>query len=149
MAGQKLTFGTQVTDVDATARDDIGCLRYNENAVFKYVRFSGTTAINIGDFLCYVATDATDTTVDGANTAHGAGVAQAAVPIGPVAYGWIQIRGIATLSTALAGAPAVGDVLTSSGAAAPAVTKITAVNMQPVGFTVNVANKTVSLSCPN
>lgn len=147
--GMKTTFKSNIGDYDATAQDDIGCLYYAENAVYKYVKFSGTTATVVGDVVCYVAADATMTIVDAANTALGAGVATASNSVtGTAYYGWIQIRGIATLSTALAGSPSVGDDLTTDGASTPAVTTITDVDSQRVATTVIVSSKTVACNFP-
>jgi hypothetical protein len=121
----------------------------------KTTRFTNTSSsparrsLPLGDVVCYVATDTLCQTVDGANTALGAGVAPVAVPNGAVAYGWIQIGGVATLSTALAGTPAVGDGMTTAGAAAPAVTKSAAANSMILCNVVHVANKIVALRAPN
>ena len=134
-------FKSALTDVDSTAQDTLGAVRYDGNGTYKYVKFSGTTTVAAGDVVCYVATDTTDQTVDGANTNFGAGVAMAAVASGSVAYGWVKIKGVVTLSTAYAGSPTVGDQVTTAGAAAPAVTKRTTANAQSVGVVVHVANK--------
>lgn len=147
MASQAISFKSALTDVDTSAQVPLGYIREDANGVHKYVKFSGTTTIAAGDFLCYVASDTAQQTVDGANTAFGAGVANAAVASGTVQYGFIQIGGQATLSTALAGAPAVGEQVTTSGAAAPAVTKRTGAAMQAVGIVAHVANKIVQLTC--
>jgi hypothetical protein len=144
----KQVFVTALTEVDNQAYDTPGDIRVENGCVYKYVKFTGTTSIAAGDALCYVATDTTDTTVDGANTALGAGIAMAAVASGAVQYGWIQIKGVATLSTALAGSPAVGDGLTVNGASAPAMTKASTANQQIGGYTVNVASKIVALDFP-
>lgn len=147
-AGVKGTFKSSIGDIDPTPMEPLGSIRYDQNAVYKYVKFPGTTTIAAGDFLCYTAADLLAQTVDGANTAMGAGVATAAVPSGAIAYGWIQIEGLATLSTALAGVPAVGDGMTSAGATPPAVTKSAAANSMIIGNVVNVAGKIVALRCP-
>jgi hypothetical protein len=151
--GSPQSFKAQLTDVDSTAQEFLGQIRYDVNKVYKYVKFSGTTAIAVGDFLCYVtsagATD-TATTVDGANAGGlvGAGVACAIVASGAVAYGWIQVRGLCVLSTALAGTPSIGDLLTNDGATTPAVTTITDVDSQEIGIAFDVTNKLIILTCP-
>src|SRR3954462_8838806 len=149
MTGSAQAFKAALTDVDTTAQVPLGMVRYEDNKVYKYVKFSGTTTIAAGDVVCYVATDTLCQTVDGANTALGAGVAPVAVASGAVAYGWIQIGGVATLSAALAGSPAVGDGMTTAGAAAPAVTKSAAANSMILANVVHVANKIVLLRAPN
>jgi hypothetical protein len=140
----KQVFVTPLTDDAAVAGDALGDIRMEGNSLYKYVKFSGTTVVAIGDVCCYVATDTGDQTVDGANTAFGAGVAMAAHGTGSARFGWIQIKGLATLSTALAGTPAVGDSMTTAGATAPAVTKVTAANSNVVCNVVNVAGKIVA-----
>lgn len=149
MTGSPQAFKAALTDVDSTAQVPLGMIRYEDNKVYKYVKFSGTTTVAAGDVMCYVASDTTNQTVDGANTSLGAGVAAAAVPSGAIAYGWIQIGGVATLSAALAGSPAVGDGMTTAGAAAGAVTKSAAANSMILGNVVHVANKIVALRAPN
>jgi hypothetical protein len=57
--------------------------------------------------------------------------------------------GVATLSAALAGSPAVGDGMTTAGAAAAAVTKSAAANSMILCNVVHVANKIVALRAPN
>lgn len=142
-------FHAALTDVDSTAQVPLGAIYELDNKRYKYVRFSGTTTIAVGDFLCYVAagSDGAEVIVDKANTAFGAGVAVAAVPSGAVAFGYIQISGLAVLSGAPAGAPAFGDNLTAAAAAAGNVTKNVGANTATVAqfYTGN----TVILDCPN
>ena len=152
--GAKQIFRTALTDVtiygagQTTTWDQLGTIRYENNAVYKYVAFSGTTTIAAGDVVCYVAaaSDGSEVLVDGANTALGAGVAMAAVASGSVATGntyyatgWIQIRGLATVSTTVAGSPSIGYPLTTQGESAPAcgamsTTAATLATQQCVGF---------------
>ena len=151
MASQTTSFKAALTDLDTTAQETVGIIRENARGRYKYVKFSGTTAIAVGDFLCYVASGgATDTmvTVDGANTAVPAGVALAIVGTGTVLYGWIQVRGLAILSTALAGSPAAGDKMTTASAAAPAVTKVVTDNASTACIAFDVTNKIVAVTCP-
>lgn len=144
----KQVFVTPLTADDAVAVDALGDIRVESGCVYKYVKFSGTTAVAIGDVVCVVASDTTRQTVDGANTSDGGGVAMAAHAVSSVRYGWVQIQGPATLSTALAGTPAVGDGMTVAGATAPAVTKSAAANSQVVCTVGNVAGKIVSCCFP-
>ena len=143
------SFKAALVDVDTVAIEPLGMIRYERNAVYKYVKFSGTTSIAIGDVLCYVASDTTNQTVDGANTALGAGIAITVVAAATVQYGWIQIEGVATLSMALAGSPAVGDGMTTASASAGAVTKSAAANSMIVGNVVHVANKILACRFPH
>lgn len=145
----KQVFVTALTEVDNQAYDVPGDIRAENGNFYKYVKFTGTTTVAAGDVMCYVSTDTTQTTVDGANTAFGAGVAMAAVASGTVQYGWVQIKGTATLSTAFAGtSPAVGDSMTTNGASAPAVTVAAAILNQVVGYIANVAGKIMSCDFP-
>jgi len=142
-------FHANLADLDTTAQVSLGSIYELDNKRYKYVKFSGTTAINVGDVLCYVSSDQNLQTVDGANTAYGAGVAINAVGTGTVLYGWIQITGIAVMSQTAAGSPAFGDYLTTSGATAPNATKSTTSNMNVIGSMVNVAGKVINLDCEN
>lgn len=132
--GQKVIFQTPLTDVNiwaanqTQAKDQIGSLRFENNLIYKYVAFTGTTTVNVGDTVCYVAfaTDGLQVEVDGANTAFGAGIAMAKVASGTIATNatyyataWIQIRGIANTSTQPTGSPTIGYPLTTNGGAAP------------------------------
>lgn len=142
IAGIKTTWKSNIGDLDTTAQDDPGSIYYGESKTYKYVKFTGTTAITAGDVVSYTTTDGF--TVDNANTTVlAAGVAVTSLSTGTVYYGWIQIGGVATLNQALAGTPAVGDALTSSGATAGAVTKNAADNTAVCCFALHVANKIV------
>jgi hypothetical protein len=150
MTGSPQAFKAALTDVDPTAQVPLGMVRYEDNKVYKYVKFSGTTVIAAGDVvvLCGVGHDMCQT-VDGANTALGAGscACRCAIRGGCL---WLDTdRGVATLSAALAGSPAVGDGMTTAGAAAPAVTKSAAANSMILCNVVHVANKIVALRAPN
>ena len=120
-----------------------GTIRCENNNVYKYVAFSGTTSVAAGDVVCYVAaaSDGVEQIVDGANTALGAGVAQAAVTpgtktSGTVAYasGWVLIKGYTAVSATIGGTPTFGQSLTTGGATAPATTLITAATQQCVAY---------------
>lgn len=156
--GQKQSFITGLTDVYplttgqpySGAKDGVGTLRFENTAVYKYVQFSGTTAVNAGDVVCYVgtATDPNGVIVDNASTPMGAGVAMAAVPAGTAQFGWIQIKGFATVARALAGTPTAGQYLTTSGAAVGAMTLITSVSMEAVAIAYDVTNRKVQCDFP-
>lgn len=143
----KQTFQTALTDVWATQYDALGDIRVENGKVYKYVKFTGTTAFAAGDALCY--TDNTCQIVDAANAAVGAGIAVAAVAAGTVQYGWIQIGGLCTLNQAIGGtSPAAGNVLTNTAAAAKVLTKAAAVTDDAVAVAVDIANKIVQLVYP-
>lgn len=156
--GQKQTFVTGLTDVwptnatlpQAGARDGLGSIRPENNAVYKYVQFSGTTAVNAGDVVCYVASasDGQAVVVDNANTAAGAGVAMGTVPAGQVQYGWIQIKGLAVVARALGGTPTAGQSLTTAGGAVGVLTLAAAVTNAIVAVAYDVANRKVLCDFP-
>lgn len=146
----KQVFVTALTDVLLATngvQDNPGDIRIENGKVYKYVKFTGTTAVAAGDVVCYT-TAADGVTVDDANTAMGAGVAMAAVASGSVQNGWIQVKGIATLSTAFAGTPAVGNKMTTAAATAPAVTKAAADTDFVAGMVLHVANKIMLCDFP-
>ena len=158
--GAKQIFQTALTDVyynPVAWKEQPGTIRHENNAVYKYVAFSGATAVAAGDVVCYVAyaSDGAEQVVDGANTALGAGVAMAAVTAGVMttgmaayAVGWIQIKGKAILSTAPQGTPALGAVLTTSGAAAPGVTPASSYTTASVGCCYDYTSKSIIADFP-
>lgn len=159
--GQKQVFQSPLTDVQiwtanqTIGREPIGSIRMENNAVYKYVAFSGANAIAAGAVVCYVAfaSDGSLVLTDNANTALGAGVAMAAVPAGMIASGatyyatgWIQIKGVAAVANAPAGAPTIGQNLTTSGGAAGNCTLVTANTQQVLGQFYG--TKTIALDAP-
>lgn len=146
------SWKSAIGDQDATAQELLGSIREDDNKVYKYVKYSGTTATVAADFMCYVVTDETCTTVDKANSVLGAGVAITTnAATGTAYYGWIQIRGVATLSSALT-AGAAGNALTSIGSSAGKLDVSGAVTDQIAAICVSVAvaaAPVVLLTCPN
>lgn len=134
----------------------------NDGKKYKFVKYAeGTGALDLaaGDVVYYVdvtgygthtvTADASDAT----GQAIGAGVAQAAVTA-DASYFWIQIRGEATLSTALGGSAGDGDPLTAKGAADKALTKAaesdTAAVYKPVvAFAEDASSKTIVCMFPD
>lgn len=147
----KQSFVTALTDVLAATnavQDTPGDIRVENGNVYKYVKFTGTTGVAAGDVVCYT-TAADGVTVDGANTAMGAGVAMAAVAAGSAQNGWIQIKGKATISGAFQGTtPAVGNRVTTALAVAPGVTKAAAVTDSTAGVILHVTNKIMQCDFP-
>lgn len=105
------SFKVAIGAVDTVQQEDLGVIRYTENAVYKYVKFSGTTIVAAGDPVGYVITDTTLQTVDPASFAVPAGIATVAVPTGTVQYAWIQIGGINTAVNGIQGGPSAGAPL--------------------------------------
>lgn len=111
-SGIKQIFASKLTDVDNVAREALGVIRIEGNKVYKYVEFknaTATVAMVAGTLVAYassalsgylnsrVVSDLTDADAQPIC----AGVAQAAVAgvAGTSYFGWIQIRGPATLDT--------------------------------------------------
>lgn len=105
--------------------------RDKDNKLYKFVKYDDGTAnldLVAGDVVFYSGvTGYTTNTVtadasDGTGQEIGAGVVQATVTEDG-SYFWIQIRGVATLSTTIGGTAGDGDPLTATGAADKALTK--------------------------
>lgn len=101
-----------------------------DGKVYKFVKYDdGTGALDLaaGDVVYYVdvtgyaASTVSADVSDSTGQEVGAGVAQAAVTEDG-SYFWIQIKGEATLSTAIGGSAADGDPLTCVGASDKALT---------------------------
>lgn len=136
--------------------------RSKDNKTYKFVKYDdGTGALDLvaGDVVYYVdvtgygAHTVTADASDATGQAIGAGVACAAVTEDG-SYFWIQIRGEATLSTALGGSAGDGDPLTAKGAADKALTKAaesdTAAVYKPVvAFAEDASSKTIICMFPD
>jgi len=143
--GQKQTFVTPLNAVYAYnsslplngAKEPLGTIRMENNAVYKYVQFSGTTAVALGDAVSYVAfaSDGNAVIVDDAHTTLGAGLAMSAVATaGGVQFGWIQIKGVASTSQSPAGSPTLGQGLIISTSTNGQLTLATALTQQVVAW---------------
>lgn len=118
----KKVWATRLTDFNTTDKEGIGAVRFEGAKVYKYVKYNqgaGTVAAVAGNMAyyhgddSYTATEA-DVTSDLSDSANiGAGMLMSAIP--HQSYGWIQIKGVATLTTALT-AGADGNALTAVGA---------------------------------
>lgn len=166
MPGRNSIFVTALTEVTTTQKETLGKIRVEGNKVYKYVQILNTTATVAavaGDIVAYfaatghstnrVVTDKTD--ADAAPVAAGAVQAAVAGVLAVAEYGWIQIKGPATLNTAIGGTPADGDQL-MAGATDKALTKQlfagTTPNIAATGAYAGVATdesaKLVALDCP-
>jgi|9_EtaG_2_1085328.scaffolds.fasta_scaffold16115_1 hypothetical protein len=116
---------TQVHDKPQFRIGQHGAVIGQPTKLYKYVQFTSfSTTASAGD-VCYynnldgyknnqVSTDLSAAATDFSDKAVGAGVSQASVAALSFDYMWIQIRGPATLSTALT-AGSDGDPLTPHG----------------------------------
>ena len=161
--GQRSVFVTGLTDIvlnpTSYPPDGLGTIREENSATYKFVEFTGTTAVAAGDVVSYIAyngsTNPLNQKVDAANTAFGAGVAMAAVASGSAAsgavgyaFGWIQIRGYALLSTALGGSCVLGSALTTNGASDKALTLLDAAGESQVAICIDDSAKKVNCMFP-
>ncbi len=139
------TFHPALTDLDITPQTTLGGLLESDSKTFKYVKFTGTNAVAVGDLVGYVAS-VDGNTVDGAVGVGPAGIAQAIVGTGTVYYGFIQIAGLAVSVTTIAGGAADGQTLKQG--TYPAFTLQTAATIQNAAFCYDVSEKLVMLTCP-
>lgn len=121
-------IGLDLTANDATAQFKLGTIagdigETGPQKSYKYVQYNAATAAvaGVAGEVAYYATvaigDATGTIVTSDlsdSDEVGAGVLQANLT--DDYYGWVQVKGPATLSIALDGAPADGSALTPTGA---------------------------------
>jgi len=119
-SGAKKTFITKLTDTYTTDVEGVGVLRWEGNKCYKYVQYdtgAGPVAAVAGQVAYYYTLDGyknNQVTSDLSDSVEiGAGVLQAV--IADASYGWIQIKGPATLTIALT-AGSDGDSLTATGA---------------------------------
>lgn len=120
-SGIKKVFASRLTDADDTKKEELGTIRWEGQKCYKYIQYTVGTGLiagvagNVayyfgadGPFDNQVSSDLSDCIGE-----LGAGVLQAAMT--NLQYGWVQIKGPATLTPALT-AGANGDALTPSGA---------------------------------
>tara|TARA_R110001583_G_scaffold13989_6_gene59132 strand:- start:46 stop:501 length:456 start_codon:yes stop_codon:yes gene_type:complete len=115
-------IGPNITYVDATAQFELGQIfRNTDGKSYKYITYSEEAAATDGvaGEVCYYVADngimANDVTSDlSASDEIGAGVLQATMSDNE--FGWIQVKGSATLTIALT-AGADGSPLTPTGSA--------------------------------
>lgn len=118
----KKIWATKLTEFSTTDKEGIGAIRFEGAKVYKYVSYNqgaGAVAAVAGNVAYYHGDDSytasvANVTSDLSDSANlGAGVLMSAIPHG--SFGWIQIKGVATLTTALT-AGADGNALTAVGA---------------------------------
>lgn len=154
----KSVFITPLSDVASTDKEGVGTLRFENNKVYKYVKYvHGTGSLDVvaGDMAVYTDESAEEVTADVSDISAqeiGAGVFVADVDETD-RYCWIQTTGPATLNQAIGGSAGDGDPLTAVGASDKALTKAaesdTAAVYKPVCATaVDASAKTVLLHCP-
>ena len=155
----KQTFITGLTDTSTSDLEGVGTIRREgPNKVFKWIRYNagaGSVAAIAGDVGYYygVSADAVTggyensvITMDRTDAYMGAGVFQAI--IADDSYGWIQIKGPATLTQALT-AGADGNALTHSGAGADGALDVSnAVTDTVVAYATDISAKKIVCDFP-
>ncbi len=126
MAGFKQVFLQALSEISTVEKDQLGDIRWEGNKVYKYVQFNDGAANEAGvaGEVCYYYAPAgvgttgyglSLVTSDISDSAEvGAGVLVAALDNNE--YGWIQIKGLATLTLGLTDG-VDGDPLTPTGSA--------------------------------
>ncbi len=141
--GLKRVFATSLTETTSYDAEGIGALRFEGNKIYKWVKYNqgaGAVAAVAGQVAYYYApggvggdeyanSEVTSDLTDSAEV--GAGVLQSAIANGQ--FGWIQIRGAATLTIALT-AGVDGDVLTPTGATDGTLDVTAAATSAPCAF---------------
>jgi hypothetical protein len=153
MSQMKKIFETKLTDTSTSDLEGIGVLRFDGAKVYKWVTYNsgtGTVAAVAGNMTSYHGDDAysataADVTSDYTDGVIGAGVLQAVIASG--SYGWIQIKGVATLTTALT-AGADGNALTCVGAGDGTLDVSALVTDFVCAVALDASAKIVLLDCP-
>lgn len=150
----KKVFATKLTDTSTTDLEGIGVIRFEGPRVFKWVTYNtgtGTVAAVAGNMTAYhgdnaaVLDSAADVTSDYTDGTVGAGVLQAVIANG--SYGWIQIKGVATLTPALT-AGADGNALTCVGAGDGTLDVSALASDHVCAVAIDASAKIVLLDCP-
>lgn len=145
--------GVILDTVDTTAKFTLGTLYQDElNNVYKYVKYNagaGTVAAVAGNVCYYYTLDGyknNEVTSDLSDSVEiGAGVLQSVLATGE--YGWIQVRGAATLTPALT-AGADGDPLTPTGATDGTLDVTAAVTDHICAFAGDISDKEIICNFP-
>lgn len=150
MTGIKQTFATPLTSNSPTPLEPLGSIRREGKKTYKYVQFdngTGNVAAVAGNVCYYTIAGhaANQVCSDLSDCVVAAGVFQAALT--DQYYGWIQIRGPATLTTALT-AGADGNALTMTGATDGTLDVSAAVTDHICAVAIDASEKLVNLLCP-
>lgn len=157
-SGAKKVFLTKLTDTSTLDKEGVGTLRWEGNKCYKWVLYNngaGSVAAVAGNIVFYYAlsgdgvsggyenNEVTADVTDSGGIA--AGVLQAVIADG--SYGWIQIKGPATLTTALT-AGSDGNALTAIGAGDSTMDVSGLVTDAVVAYATDASAKKVALECP-
>ena len=156
--GIKKIFSTGLTETADYDKEGIGAIRFEGNKIYKWVKYNqgaGSVAAVAGNTVYYYALggdgvsggyENNEVTMDLTDGGICAGVLQAVIP--NANWGWIQIKGPATLTTALT-AGADSNALTRVGAGADGTLDVSgAVTDAVVAYATDASAKKVALDCP-
>lgn len=149
-------IGVDLTVIDTSPKFKLGeLIQQDDGKIYKYVKYEAASAATAGvagrvAYYAKVAVgDATGTIVTSDKSDSdevGAGVLQAALTDG--SYGWIQVKGVATLTIALT-AGADGDPLTATGAADGTLDVIAAVTDVKCAVAIDASEKIILCDFPH
>lgn len=145
--------GVILDTVDDTAKFSLGSIYQDDkNNVYKYVQYNagaGSVAAVVGNVCYYYTLDGYKNNVVTSDLSDsieiGAGVLQAVLATGE--YGWIQIKGAATVTTALT-AGADGDPLTPTGSTDGTLDVSAAVTDHVCAFAGDISDKEIICDFP-
>ncbi len=156
--GAKKTFLTRLADTRTTDDEGVGTLRWEGNKCYKWVKYNaGSTPVTcVADEFAYYYAAAGDAASLGYESSEvtqyltdalmAAGVAQAIIADG--SYGWIQIKGPATVNTAMK-AGADGQMMTRVGASTDGSLDVSAaVTDSQAGCATDISADMIALDCP-
>ena len=156
--GIKKVFATGLAEFNISDREGIGAIRREGRRTYKWVKYNqgvGVVAAVIGNVAGYYAAggdaisggaENSEVTSDYTDVAGiAAGVLMSAIPNGE--FGWVQIKGPATLTLALTGG-VDGNALTITGAGDGTLDVSLAVTDSIVAFATDASARKVLLDCP-
>lgn len=158
MPGLKQTFAQGLTETSTTRKEAIGTIRFENEKVYKYVQYrtaAGAVAAVAGN-VCYYYAPGGDFAAEGYTTGqvtsdlsdsaeNGAGVLLSAPA--NLEYCWIQIKGPATLTTALT-AGTDGDPLCATGSTDGTLDVSAAATDHVCAYAQDISDKTIICDFP-
>ena len=152
----KKIWATRLTDFSTTDKEGIGAVRFEGAKVYKYVKYNsgtGPVAAVAGNMAYYHGDDAYSASAcevcsdltDAAAVPIAAGMLMSAIPTG--SFGWVQIKGVATLTPALTSG-ADGNPLSAVGATDGTLAVMAAVTSPVAAVAIDASAKIVLLDCP-
>ncbi len=158
VASQKKIFQTKLTDTSTSDLEGVSTLRWEGSKCYKWIKYNNgqsTVASVAGGMGYYYALsrdgvsqgyENSEVTMDRVDGLICAGVFQAI--IADASYGWIQIRGAATLSVAIDVGAADGNMLIMSNAVDGAVEVRANVTEERAAIATDFDTNLVALRCP-